>query len=263
MTLSPIGRTRVEKAATDNGFDLALPGEEQWLGFGSTRCSLRVWIGGGDDAVLFAAFSQRNVADALADQGEPLTLPLPKGALGGRAVVGIPALHRLLRRAFRLGRTLPDELLHRFERETAGLPRTTEAERLVVQRVGQDLFRQGLLDFWEGRCAVTGLAVPDLLRASHVKPWADCTSDAERLDVYNGLLLAPHLDAAFDRGFVTLADDGTVVVSDALGEPERTILGLDRPLAATRQLKVQHRAFLAWHRERVFRGAGPLVNAGQ
>ncbi|MDC0682621.1 HNH endonuclease signature motif containing protein [Sorangium atrum] len=50
---------------------------------------------------------------------------------------------------------------------------------------------------------MTGLAVPALLRASHIKPWADCETDAERLDVYNGILLAPHLDAAFDRGFIT------------------------------------------------------------
>jgi len=62
-----------------------------------------------------------------------------------------------------------------------------------------------LLDLWEGRCAVTGLAVPELLRASHIKPWADCETDAERLDVYNGFLLAPHLDAAFDLGFITVA----------------------------------------------------------
>ena len=52
---------------------------------------------------------------------------------------------------------------------------------------------------------MTGLDVPELLRASHIKPWADCGTDAERLDVFNGLLLAPHLDAAFDAGFITIA----------------------------------------------------------
>jgi len=50
------------------------------------------------------------------------------------------------------------------------LPKITKAESHGVQRVGQDPFRQGLLDFWEGRCAITGLAVPELLRASHIKP---------------------------------------------------------------------------------------------
>jgi hypothetical protein len=104
------------------------------------------------------------------------------------------------------------------------LPRSTEAERLVVQRAGQGVFRGGLLEYWDGRCAVTGLAVPELLRASHIKPWADCASDAERLDVFNGLLLAPHLDAAFDCGFITVADDGAVVVSSGLGETARRLL---------------------------------------
>src|SRR5205823_14686352 len=105
---------------------------------------------------------------------------------------------RMVRRAFQLSRSLPDELLHVFEAKTAVLPRATEAERLVVQRVGQDIFRAGLLDYWQGRCAITGLAVTELLRASHMKPWAKCTTDAERLDVFNGFLLAPNLDAAFD-----------------------------------------------------------------
>jgi hypothetical protein len=72
-----------------------------------------------------------------------------------------------------------------------------------------------------------------LLRASHTKPWADCETDAERLDVYNGILLAPHLDAAFDQGFITVADDGTIVVSDALGADARTVLGLDCAFAAS------------------------------
>jgi len=57
-----------------------------------------------------------------------------------------------------------------FRIETADLPRSTEAERWVVQRVGQDLFRAALLDFWQGRCCITGLDVDELLRASHIKP---------------------------------------------------------------------------------------------
>jgi len=124
---------------------------------------------------------------------------------------------------------------------------------LVAQRVGQDLFRNGLLDYWDGVCAATGLAIPELLRASHIKPWADCESDAERLDVFNGLLLAPQLDAAFDRGFITIDDAGLVIVSDQLDPASRQLLRLDRPLWVQRLID-PHRVFLAWHRERVFRG---------
>ena len=162
------------------------------------------------------------------------------------------ALHHLLRRAFQLSRTLPDALLHAFEEETGNLPRTTEAERRVVQRVGQDIFRRGLFEYWNGRCAITGLAVPELLRASHIKPWSDCDTDAERLDVFNGLLLAAHLDAAFDAGFITIAEDGRGLVSSVLPGDARSVLGLDGSLTV-HGLHQAHQRYLPWHRERIFR----------
>jgi putative restriction endonuclease len=252
IALSAVIVSRLEKAAVDNGFDQELPREGDWLEFASTQCPLRIWLGRFGDTVFLAAFSQLNVARALAEHGTPIATPLPKGAIGGRIVPDVPAMHRLLRRAFQLSKSLPDQLLHSFEKKTAYLPRSTEAERLVLQRVGQDLFRDGLLEFWEGRCAVTDLAVPALLRASHIKPWADCEADAERLDVFNGVLLAPHLDAAFDRGFVTFADDGSLVVSRGLDARARAILGLVHPLRA-RALSDGHRAYLPWHREKVFK----------
>lgn len=251
VTLSPILISRLEKAATDNGFDQMLAIEDRWIIFTSTQCPLRVWLGTFGEATFCAAFSQQNVIRALGDYGKPMARPFPKGSVGGSIVPDVPALHRLLRRAFQLSKALPNELLHRFEKKVAALPETTEAERLVIQRVGQSLFRDGLLDLWEGRCAVTGLAVPALLRASHIKAWADCETDAERLDVYNGILLAPHLDAAFDRGFITVVDDGAIVVSDALDAGARTVLRLDQPLRV-RGITYSHQAYLRWHRERVF-----------
>lgn len=253
-SLSPIVVTRLEKAAADNGFDRELPHGGDWLVFASTQCPLRVWLGTFGEALYLAAFSQQNVCRALGEYGTPMVAPLPDGAVGGRTVADIPMLHQLLRRALQLSRTLPDELLRVFEKKTAALPRTTEAERLVVQRVGQDIFRAGLLDLWEGRCAISGLGVPALLRASHIKPWADCANDAERLDANNGLLLAAHLDAAFDAGLITVADDGTVILSATLDGDARRVLGLDHPVRI-RGLRDEHRGYLAWHREREFEKA--------
>lgn len=241
----------LEKAAVDNGFDQELAREEDWFGFASTQCPLRVWLCYFGDAKFVAAFSQRNVARALSEHGVSTTTTLPKGASAGCSITDIPALHRLLRRAFQLSKSLPDELLHVFERQTVALPRTTEAERLVLQRVGQNLFRQGLLDYWDGRCAITGLAVPVVLRASHIKPWARCATDAERLDVYNGLLLAPHLDAAFDCGLLTITDTGEVIVAEALDQAARHVLALDQPLRVEGLLG-DHLRYLSWHREHVF-----------
>src|SRR6266542_1866965 len=116
--------------------------------------------------------------------------------------------------------------LERFRAETAALPRTTEAERLLIQRVGQDVFRDALMAYWGGRCPLTGISEPALLRASHIVPWAEC-GDEQRLDVHNGLLLSALWDAAFDRGLVSFADDGTVLSSPQLSETARKTLGLD------------------------------------
>jgi putative restriction endonuclease len=251
--------SRLEKAAVDNGFDRELPAVGEWLAFASTQCPLSIWLSmtlGGGFAI---TLSQHNVAIALGTIGEPFIGTLPAGAVGARVVPDIPILHHLIRRAFQLSKTLPDELLHLFVARTATLPRATEAERLVIQRVGQDIFRQGLLDYWEGRCAITGLAVPELLRASHIKPWAACATDAERLDVYNGLLLAPHLDAAFDQGFITIGDDGKVIPAQTLPPDAHEVLGLDRH-ASVRGSIHAHRPYLRWHRERVFRSK---ANASQ
>src|SRR3977135_1680410 len=70
------------------------------------------------------------------------------------------------------------------------------------------IFRDALMDYWGGRCPLTGITEPALLRASHIVPWAEC-DDAQRLDVHNGLLLSALWDAAFDAGLISFADDGT------------------------------------------------------
>jgi putative restriction endonuclease len=259
IPLMPAIATLLEKVAVDNGFDRELPREGNWLAYASTQAPLRLWLSTFSDALFIAGFSQANVARALAEHGSAVLSPLPAGAVAGRSVVDIPALHYLIRRAFQLSRTLPDELLQSFAAKTETMPRATEAERLVIQRVGQNIFRDGLLDYWDGRCAVTGLAVPELLRASHIKPWAKCNTDAERLDVFNGLLLAPHLDAAFDGGFITVADDGAVIVSPCLGPLDRNHLGLALPLRVAR-MSEGHRAYLKWHQREEFKAQESKMN---
>lgn len=251
MTLPTLTRTRLEKAATDTGFDVDLAATGDWLTFASSQAPLKLWLTALGDSVFLAAFSQSNVLASLVDLGTPFTSPLPAGAVGVRGVTSVELLYPLLRRAFTLSRTLPNGLLTEFRKQTHTMPASTEVERLAVQRVGQDLFRAGLVDYWQGRCAVTGLAVPGLLRASHIKPWADCDTDEERLDVFNGLLLGPNLDAVFDGGFVTVAEDGEVVVSELLSVDDRAVLGLDRPLRV-RGLKPEHLGYLRWHGERVW-----------
>jgi hypothetical protein len=251
MILQSAIAIRLEKVAVDNGFDEQFVSDGNWLPFASTQAPLRLWLTQIGE-VFVAAFSQHNVALAMSDLGAVYSGALPSAARAARAVNDVPALHHLVRRAFQLSRTLPDELLHTFEKVTATLPRSTEAERLVVQRVGQDIFRAGLIDYWEGRCAITGLARTKLLRASHIKPWAACETDAERLDIFNGFLLAPHLDALFDAGYITVDENRVVLVSPTLSEDDRRILNL-RELPPLRGLAEEHRRYLEWHRMNLFR----------
>lgn len=176
---------------------------------------------------------------------------------GGFDAPDIDALAALLRRAAELSLALPDQAAHTFrERAATELGRLedrgTEVERLVRQRVGQDVFRGALLEYWGGACAVTGLALPDVLRASHAKPWADCTSDEERLDVFNGLLLVAHLDALFDRGLITFNASGDMVIATHLAADHRALLHLSVALPL-RWVAPEHLPFLQWHRENVFR----------
>lgn len=248
MPLLPSVRILLQKAAGDNGFDVPRADEGNWLVYQSSHAPLVLWLTAHGDGVFVAAFSQRNVWTALAELGAAsFPLPMPPAASGARGVTDFAGLHRLLRRALQLSASLPNELWNVFAEKTAGMPKTTEAERLVVQRVGQDVFRAGLLDFWDGRCAMSGLAVPELLRASHIRPWAKCDSDEERLDVFNGFLLAAHLDAAFDCGFITVDNDGLVLVSDALDFESRALLGLDH-LVRVKGITDGHRGYLVHHR---------------
>lgn len=252
MAFTVVERSLIEKLAQDNGFDAPLESSGAWLGFASTQVPLKLWLAA-KEGRWCCAFSHPGVAAELEALSEGAAgVPLPNGAAAVRLAGDLAQLHRIVRRAYQLSATLPDELLHEFERKTENLPRTTEVERLVVQRVGQGIFREGLMRYWENRCAVTGLTVPALLRASHIKPWSKCDSDHERLNVFNGLLLAVHLDAAFDRGYVTFNDDGSMAISPQLSADDCKRLGLV-PSFAMRRVEAGHRAALRWHRATIFR----------
>jgi predicted restriction endonuclease len=161
----------------------------------------------------------------------------------------LPDLYGALNRVYRLGVSLPDAPLHAFQAAAHDLPRTTEAERLVVQRVGQDVFRKALLAYWGGRCPLTGITDEALLRASHIVPWAECETDEQRLDVHNGLLLSALWDAAFDAGLVTFSDEGVALESPHLTRVATNALWPNDRRKVT-GLTAAHRANLAWHRSR-------------
>ena len=125
---------------------------------------------------------------------------------------------------------------------------STEVQRLVRQRVGQDRYRQAMLDYWGGACAVTGLTLTPALRASHAKPWADCSTDAERLDVFNGFLLSANLDALFDKFLISFSDAVELLIGSSVSLANRHFLGLSNGLKL-RWLAPGHAPYLLYQRD--------------
>ena len=124
----------------------------------------------------------------------------------------------------------------------------TEKKQLVSTRIGQGQFRKSLVEYWRG-CAVTRYRGTRLLVASHIKPWR-LAGHQERLDPFNGLLLVPNLDKAFDLGYIGFERSGKICISTELEEP--AVLGVHSSLKV--RLEERHQSYLAVHRETVFRG---------
>lgn len=126
----------------------------------------------------------------------------------------------------------------------------TTREAVIQSRIGQGQFRTSLIEYWQ-KCSVTGCQQIELLRASHIKPWRD-SSNAERLDMYNGLLLLPNLDACFDSGLISFDDEGKIVISSKLDKSALLQLGIDSSLKILR-VEQRHKDYLRYHRENRFR----------
>nr|WP_237734209.1 HNH endonuclease signature motif containing protein [Serratia fonticola] len=126
----------------------------------------------------------------------------------------------------------------------------TERDSIIKSRIGQGLFRDRVVNLW-GHCAVTGLGNLSLLRASHIKPWRD-SSNQERLDPMNGLLLQPTLDHLFDSGLVTFNVNGVVKFSSILSQNDIQKLGLARDLKL-RKFPTELMGYMEYHRKNVFK----------
>lgn len=136
----------------------------------------------------------------------------------------------------------------------------TEVRREIMQRRGQNIYRKRLERLWGGRCAVSGIITPELLRASHAKPWADCESGTERIDPYNGFLLAVPLDALFDKFLISFDESGQIMISPSLHLDDLQKVGITPKLKLS-MLKPAHKPYLDYHRERFLREHGQKANS--
>jgi hypothetical protein len=105
-------------------------------------------------------------------------------------------------------------------------PNETERKGLVTSRVGQGYYRQKIIERWEGKCPVSGMSIIPILIASHIVPWSQ-SNDEEKLDVNNGILLSPNVDALFDKCLISFKNDGSILISGKISIEDRVALGLN------------------------------------
>jgi hypothetical protein len=247
-------RALIEKAGHDHGFEYVLPSADGAAHLASAlhRAQVRIVASEGRFELTVVSAGSGLLQSELARSFPSALLPG-----NGFVAVGQDGLAALLRRVADLAHALPNQAAIDFETKVkaelgqfpAELIRGTEVERLVRQRVGQQTFRQAMLEYWGGACAVTGISQSDVLRASHAKPWAECDSDAERLDVFNGFLLSANLDALFDRFLITFSCTGNLLVAPAISARDRELLGLDEALRL-RWLAGESVRYLMFHQRR-------------
>jgi putative restriction endonuclease len=126
----------------------------------------------------------------------------------------------------------------------------TEKQELRKSRRGQGRFRGSVLKL-EPKCRITGVSNPKLLIASHIKPWARCNENAERLDGNNGLMLTPNVDHLFDKGFISFDDEGVLLISDKLSEDDRARLNIEVKIEPL-PLSQEQKPFMDYHRQYIF-----------
>lgn len=127
----------------------------------------------------------------------------------------------------------------------------TEKSSLILARRGQGIFKQNVAQI-EHACRVTKVDRPEHLIASHCKPWRD-SSNEERLDGENGLLLTPSIDHLFDRGFISFDDGGTLLISPVAHKPSLQRMGVPTDkLLNVGQFSSGQRKYLDFHRDSVF-----------
>lgn len=251
--MTTLKRTLIEKMGNDGGFEHVLSSQGAQVQLASARHPAKVAISfhpAGYSACLIQGPA------TLQPELDRRFLQLNREGLAFVLTSDLD-LNFWLRQTSELARSLPNQAAVDFDTQVqqalAALPRSdglnTEVQRMVRQRVGQDRYRQAMLAYWGGACAVTGLSLLLALRASHAKPWADCTTDTERLDVFNGFLLSANLDALFDKFLISFTDLGVLLVSARVSVAQRELMGLTEGLSL-RWVASNHKPYLAFHRQR-------------
>ncbi|CDD43545.1 putative uncharacterized protein [Collinsella sp. CAG:398] len=149
------------------------------------------------------------------------------------------------------------ESLASVTQELEYIPEGREQRTFVRVRINQQYFRHTLMETYEGHCCLTGLGVPELLIASHIKPWSACDPNTERLAASNGLLLNALHDRAFDQGLMTIDAKLRVRISSHVKHSEQSNRFLWQFDGETIRPPKAHRPaleFIEYHNDVVFKG---------
>jgi hypothetical protein len=125
-----------------------------------------------------------------------------------------------------------------------------EKIQLVKSRRGQGIFKSNVR-LVENHCRVTGVSNIKHLRASHIKPWSQ-SNDEEKIDGFNGLLLSPHIDHLFDKGFISFEDNGNLLASKLLSPTVLEQWNIEK-VRNVGNFTEEQRQYLNFHREKVFK----------
>lgn len=241
--------SELRDAANEHGYRIPQGQAAGWLFFSSASAPGEIALAATEAGITGPFFLSIAHPGAARELSAMPAKPCAKGHAGAFVFPDRDSLFDAVKAIYRLSMSLPTLPYEDFVKDTAHLG-DTEAERQQKVRIGQDRFREALMDYWNSTCPLTGVTEPELIRASHIIPWAFCESDQERLNVYNGLLLSALWDAAFDAGLVTFDDLGGPVASPRLGEEARAAMNFDAVPALS--LLDQHRKRLKWHRENIW-----------
>lgn len=130
-----------------------------------------------------------------------------------------------------------------------GLIAEAELEIKTKMRRGKEQFRESLLPLWNGECPICGTAIEAVLKATHSKPWKD-SSDAERLDPFNGILLCANHSALYSAGYIAFTGGGRLHISSRISEEDYPVYRLRKNLKVP--VSPEHAPYLRWHKRIVF-----------
>lgn len=151
-----------------------------------------------------------------------------------------------------------------IEKKFSGILRGTEnlkgeyKLREVKTRVNQNVFRDVVMANYDGKCAITGIDIPDLLVASHIIPWSK--NEKERLNPENGICLSPLYDCAFDKGYIGINEKYEILLSKDLKKKHKESYH-SKHFASLTGTKIimpkkyyPKKEFLTFHLDEIFRG---------